>query len=369
MTIWLVISMVILTGSSMELKSYTACYGNFELKNFLQPSCPDGQKIAVMAVYTLAKYKLTGCPQEQTEPIDPSCCQYDANDCSGLYKSGSYRNYYQTCTGHSSCVIRVSRNNLPSHCNSDVYIERTHYMKMDYYCISDQAVDPCTDLTTSNSPAFIWNTGYPAEITTTSTLCTCSIEMPCDTTVELTAIDLQLKDAKNCKQSVTVVDGSSISTFDCSYNNEFLPKEIYTSSGHFMKIFIENNLGTTGGKFLFLVQGSDPKRKVTISCGESALTIPSQNLVSLPQCPVERDITTNQPTTGPNTHPEDSTSTTSPNVKTGDSTTYAALSTDSTPLSLSTQEISSSNSDSVGIIDIEFYGRVHLIKTTFSANL
>lgn len=123
-------------GSSMELKSYTACYGNFELKNFLQPSCPAGQKIAVMAVYTLAKYKLTGCPQEQTEPIDPSCCQYDANDCSGLYKSGSYRNYYQTCTGHSSCVIRVSRNNLPSHCNSDVYIELTHYMKMDYYCIS-----------------------------------------------------------------------------------------------------------------------------------------------------------------------------------------------------------------------------------------
>lgn len=120
----------------MELKSNTACYGNFKFENFLQPSCPAGQKIAVMAVYALAKTKLTGCPQIQTKPIDPSCCQYDAKDCSTLYKSGSYRNYYQTCTGNSSCLIQVSRTNIPSHCNSSVYIELTHYMKMDYYCIS-----------------------------------------------------------------------------------------------------------------------------------------------------------------------------------------------------------------------------------------
>lgn len=120
----------------MELKSNTACYGTYESENFLQPSCPVGQTIAVMAVYTLAKYKLTGCPLEQYEPIDPSCCQYDAKDCSALYESGSYRNYYMTCTGKSSCLIRVSRTNIPPHCNSSMYIELTHYMKMNYYCIS-----------------------------------------------------------------------------------------------------------------------------------------------------------------------------------------------------------------------------------------
>lgn len=121
----------------MELKSYTACYGILGLQNFLQPSCPAGQKIAVMAVYTLAKYKSTSCPQQQTNAgDDPACCQYDVTDCSFLYDSGSFRTYYRTCNGKSSCLIQVSWIDIPSHCNSSVYIERTHYMKMDYYCIS-----------------------------------------------------------------------------------------------------------------------------------------------------------------------------------------------------------------------------------------
>lgn len=121
----------------MELKSYTACYGILGLQNYLLPSCPAGQKIAVMAVYTLAKYKSTGCPQIQTLPGgDPACCQYDVTDCSYLYDSGSFRAYYQTCNGKPSCQIQVTWNDIPSHCNRSVYIERTHYMKMDYYCIS-----------------------------------------------------------------------------------------------------------------------------------------------------------------------------------------------------------------------------------------
>ena len=59
---------VYLTGvnGSLELKTYTACYGILGLQNFLQPSCPGGQKIAVRAVYSMAKYKSSGCPQEQT---------------------------------------------------------------------------------------------------------------------------------------------------------------------------------------------------------------------------------------------------------------------------------------------------------------
>lgn len=121
----------------MELKSYTACYGILGLQNFLLPSCPAGQKIAVMAVYMLAKYKSTGCPQIQTSPgDDPACCQYDVTDCSYLYDSGSFRAYYQTCNGKPFCQIQVSWIAIPSHCNRSVYIERTHYMKMDYYCIS-----------------------------------------------------------------------------------------------------------------------------------------------------------------------------------------------------------------------------------------
>lgn len=65
----------------------------------------------------------------------------------------------------------------------------------------------------------------------------------------------RLEYAGNCNQSITVTDSSSLSKFDCSNNNDFLPQVIYTSSGHFMTILFENNLGTTGGKFLIQVKG------------------------------------------------------------------------------------------------------------------
>lgn len=120
----------------MKSKSYTACYGNLGLVNYLQPSCPGDQKIIVMAVYALAKNKSTGCLQQHIGPIDPFCCLYDVKDCSVLYNSGPYRNYYEKCNGKSSCQIPVSWIDIPSHCNSSVYTERTNYMKMDYNCIS-----------------------------------------------------------------------------------------------------------------------------------------------------------------------------------------------------------------------------------------
>ena len=130
---------VYLTGvnGSLELKTYTACYGILGLQNFLQPSCPGGQKIAVRAVYSMAKYKSSGCPQEQTPANNSAtCCVFDQDDCSYLYDSGSYRSYYQVCNGKTSCLIQVSWIQTPASCNRSLYIERTHYMKMDYYCIS-----------------------------------------------------------------------------------------------------------------------------------------------------------------------------------------------------------------------------------------
>ncbi|XP_065923870.1 uncharacterized protein [Magallana gigas] len=335
----LALSVVIKTESSMELKSYTACYGILGNPNFLLASCPAGQKIAVMAVYTLAKYKSTGCPQIQTSSgDDPACCQYDVTDCSYLYDSGSFRAYYQACNGKAYCQIQVSWIDIPSHCNSSVYIERTHYMKMDYYCISDQAVDPCTDLTTSDSPAFFWNTGYPAEMTATSSSCTCSIEMSCDTTVELTAIDLQLKDPGNCKQSLVVTDGSFSSIYDCSSNNDFLPRVMYTSTSHFVTIVFTNNLGITGGKFFIRIQGTNPTGEVTLSCGASTLTMSSQNPSSLPTCPIEGGTTTNIPTAS---------------ISTEDPTTLTSLTTDSSNVSSSTQdELTTTSSDSSTTSDV-----------------
>ncbi|XP_062596292.1 uncharacterized protein LOC134257716 [Saccostrea cucullata] len=285
------------TQASMELKNLTACYGITGLANFLQPSCPGGQKIAVRALYTLAKYKSSGCPQEQTtSAIDPSCCEYDVNDCSYFYDLGSYRAYYQSCNGESSCTIPVSWIDLPTYCNKSVYIERTHYMKMDYYCISDQALDPCSDLTTTDSPAFFWNAGFPSEMTSAITSCSCSIELSCETTVQITALDLNFKDVGNCKQSMEITDDSLSVTLDCSSNNDYLPKVLYTSSGHFITINFVNNLGTTGGKFFIQIQGLNPTGQITLSCGTSALSTPSVAPSSLAKCPIDGETTSTNST-------------------------------------------------------------------------
>ena len=122
----------------MELQSYTACYGNLGLQNFLQPSCNAGEKMAVVGVYALAKKFATGCPVAITTAnaeTDPElCCQYDPTDCSVRYSTSAYRNYYNSCNGRASCLIPVSW--VPTSCNQTVYLLRTNYMSMEYYCIA-----------------------------------------------------------------------------------------------------------------------------------------------------------------------------------------------------------------------------------------
>lgn len=128
------------TESSKELKTYTACYGTLGFENFLNASCPAGLRITVKSFYALAKYTSTGCPQKQTpENNNPACCQYNANDCSVPFNAESY---YQACNGNSSCSVQVSWMETPSDCNSSVYMQRTNYMKMDYYCFSELTTIP-----------------------------------------------------------------------------------------------------------------------------------------------------------------------------------------------------------------------------------
>lgn len=121
--------------STLELKSYTACYGILH-ENFIKPSCVTGEKMAVVGLYALAKELNTSCPIEITTPntVPDSCCQYNPIDCSIRYVGSIYRRYYQNCNGKSECFIQVSW--IITTCNQTVYLARTNYMKMDYYCIS-----------------------------------------------------------------------------------------------------------------------------------------------------------------------------------------------------------------------------------------
>lgn len=119
--------------SKIELRSYTACYGSLKFETILRPSCPENQKIVVDKVYVVAKHKSSGCSQE---PVDPSCCQYNPRDCSVIYVSGSYQNYYEQCNGKSSCALPVSWINVPPRCYDIVDVKTTNYMKLDYFCVA-----------------------------------------------------------------------------------------------------------------------------------------------------------------------------------------------------------------------------------------
>ena len=94
--------------------------------------------MVVVGLSALAKEQSTSCPVEVTPfnvgSVSPTCCQYDAIDCSVLYSTSSYRTYYQNCNGNEQCTVQVSWTNTP--CNDTVYLPRTNYMKMDFYCVS-----------------------------------------------------------------------------------------------------------------------------------------------------------------------------------------------------------------------------------------
>ncbi|CAC5417162.1 unnamed protein product [Mytilus coruscus] len=294
--------------STLELISYTACYGNTGLDNFLQPTCASGEKMAVVGLAALAKELNTSCPVEITianvAETPDTCCDYNPVDCSIRYDISIYKNYYQQCNGKIGCTIQVSWTDTRSICNQSVYLQRTNYMKMDYYCISDQGLDPCSSLNTKDSRVFLWNSGYPSTSLTGSSSCTCSVEASCDSTVRLTAIDLRLGSSTTCDQSITITDGDTVLAFDCNDNNEYLPTTLYVSMSHFIQIQIADNLGSADGYYFILLEGTSPGAELTLSCASTAQTTPVVPSTSLPVCP-STDITTEIITTPPDTTTKD----------------------------------------------------------------
>ncbi|CAC5417160.1 unnamed protein product [Mytilus coruscus] len=272
---------------TLQLKSYTACYGNTGLDNFLQPSCATGEKMAVVGLSALAKKLSTSCPVEITisnVAVTPdTCCHYDTIDCSISHENSLYRNYYQQCNGKAGCILQVSW--LPTTCNQTVFLDRTNYMKLDYYCIFDQGQDPCSDFSTKDSRVFLWNSGYPSSSLTGSLTCKCSVEASCESTVMLTAIDLRLGNSTVCGQSIIITDGSTVIMFDCRDNNDYLPKIFYVSTSHFIQIQIVDNLGFADGYYFILIEGVSTGAELTLSCGSTSQVTPTVPFTSLSDCP------------------------------------------------------------------------------------
>ena len=127
------------------LQSYTlqACYGN-GFEDFMSPSCAPGYTIYVYDVYTYAKRKDRNCPTiaDQTNRNITFCCNYvnETEDC-GMRYYGTAQAYehehYSRCSGRQTCGtgVQASWNRTTDVCNSTVFMERSNYMKMWYYCL------------------------------------------------------------------------------------------------------------------------------------------------------------------------------------------------------------------------------------------
>ncbi|VDI61481.1 Hypothetical predicted protein [Mytilus galloprovincialis] len=319
---------------TIQLKYYTECYGNTGLQN-LQPSCAIREKIAVVGVYAFAKELSTSCPTEVTifnaAGTPDSCCQYDSDDCYIFYVGSTYRSYYQLCNGNAYCDIQVASVTTP--CNQFMYLASTNYMTIYYYCISDQGLDPCTNLNTKDSVVFLWNSAYPLPLSGTST-CTCSVEASCASRIRLKAIDLRLGTTTSCDQSITITDGSTVMVFDCSDNNDYLPTTLYTSTSHFIQIQVVDNLWwSIDGYYFILLEGISSGAELTLSCGSTARNTPTVPFTSLPDCH-NTDATTVSTTT-----PIVTTVSTTKPIVTTDSQTTPIITSDSTTMSIVTTDI------------------------------
>ena len=89
-----------------------------------------------------------------------------------------------------------------------------------------------------------------------SSSCTCSVEASCDSNVKLTAIDLRLGTSTTCGPNIYIIDGASTHVFNCSNNNDYLPTVLLTSTSHFIRIKIEDNLDVEGGYYFILLEGN-----------------------------------------------------------------------------------------------------------------
>ena len=74
-----------------------------------------------------------------------------------------------------------------------------------------------------------------------------------------------------CQQYIEIDDGGTVTTIDCSSNNDFLPTLLYTSTSHFIRISIVDNMGSAGGYYFVSVEGK--AMSIANHCGSHVVQI------------------------------------------------------------------------------------------------
>ncbi|KAK3606669.1 hypothetical protein CHS0354_016042 [Potamilus streckersoni] len=280
-TVLLIFGMTISIGQTLDRRIFEQCYGSM-WNNYLTASCDTGQVISIISLQAFAKRRDTGCPQEETAqtPLPSgSCCRYNESDCGDIYL-GDGLTHYLSCNGRQDCTgIPIAWMDTP--CHTGQYLNKTNYMRMEYECVpSIGTVD--LNLITTNNTVHIWNPKYPDGNTfPPGYTWTCSVEASCQTTIVVTAMFLQfLKLASGvCGQRVTIEENVQKKEISCESNNNYNRTEVYTSSSHFIKFTVNNNVASNRDwRFWFRFKGDQNDSYVTIGCGSysrNSANIPS----------------------------------------------------------------------------------------------
>lgn len=122
---------------------FEACYG-VTTDDFLDPVCNISEVLYIRDVFTYAKPRSYGCPQESTPTNrnDSFCCRYnnDTTDCGWRYYGESYYKgvHYTNCVGRLKCTIQVAWNRTELNCDPHIYMSKSNYMRQFYHCIKSK---------------------------------------------------------------------------------------------------------------------------------------------------------------------------------------------------------------------------------------
>ncbi|XP_065927277.1 serine-rich adhesin for platelets isoform X3 [Magallana gigas] len=336
---------------------FEACYG-VTADDFLEPVCNISEVLYIRDVFTYAKPRSYGCPQESTPTNrnDSFCCRYnnDTTDCGWRYYGESYKGvHYTNCVGRLKCTIQVAWNRTELNCDPHIYMSKSNFMRQFYHCIKTSLIsDICTSSTKTGNELYVWNDGYPdtSGDCATSSGCACSVSATKGSTIQVDLLDLRLYEdgVGTCYQRLVISEGGVDTSIDCDKKNEFALTPIYTSQSDSFDIRFDNTHSGQSGNFWIALRAIDSTATLTLTCGNSSAVYSCGE--SLPTTPAPTIVTSPSNSSSTSTNSSSSSS----NSSTTSSSTLVVLTTDLT--SSVTASLSAAASQSKADVDVQTVG-------------
>lgn len=246
-----------------------------------------------------------------TSASSPSaCCAHEVNDCYGEYNAVDTDpySYHKDCTGKYKCSPRQATRMDTAYflCNTTIYPAHTTYIDVEFYCIDVNDITPLNNGNKQNngqgSTLYLWSGDSSSYSELTVATHTCSVETDCDGQISVLSMDFRFAPTNvniTCIEDnmLSITDGSNTNHFNCSSNNNFEIKTLYTSSNNYITV---TYTGTNAGGYLWLGFQTSTNGNLTINC-QSPGQIQTCETSTTEEPTTTAQETTTQQTTTPET--------------------------------------------------------------------